>query len=69
MLEIIATDAWKRTERVTAGWAEDSLVCVAEKSSHLPGFDSVLVVVLKDAFIAQTQPPWDPLLVLKYTTE
>lgn len=38
-------------------------------SSHLPGLDLVLVVILKDAFIAQTQPPRDPLLVLKQTTK
>lgn len=36
-------------------------------SSYLPGFDFVLVVILKYSFIAQTQPPWDPLLVLKHT--
>lgn len=38
-------------------------------SSHLPGFDFVLVVILKNAFIAQTQPPRDPLLVLKHTIQ
>lgn len=37
--------------------------------SHLPGFDLVLVVILKDAFIAQAQPPRDPLLVLQHLTE
>lgn len=40
-----------------------------KSSSHLSGFDFVLVVVLKDAFVAQTQPPRDPLLVLKHTRE
>ncbi len=57
-------------KRSTEG-CEDRLVRVAGRSdgasSHLPGFDFVLVVILKDAFIAQTQPPWDPLLVLKNT--
>lgn len=60
--------ALKLIERGAEGCAEDSSVCAERSegaSSHLPGFDFVLVVILKDAFIAQTQPPWDPLLVLK----
>lgn len=34
-------------------------------STHLPGLDFVLVVVLEDTFITQAQPPRDSLLVLK----
>lgn len=41
----------------------------AEAQAHLPWFDFILVVILKDAFIAQTQPPWDPLFVLKNTAK
>lgn len=41
------------------------LAALERASPHLSGFDFVLVVILKDALIAQTQPPWDPLLVLK----
>lgn len=57
-------------KRERKGCAGNSLACSAvtsgKTSSHLPGLDFVLVVVLKDAFIAQTQPPRDPLLVLKH---
>lgn len=63
----------KVIEREIEGCAEDSLVCGAETSegasSHLPRFDFVLVVILENAFIAQTQPPRDPLLVLKHITK
>ena len=33
--------------------------------SYLPGFDLVLVVILEDALVAEAQPPWDALLVLR----
>jgi len=39
---------------------------VAEvRQSYLSWFDFVLVVILKNAFITQTQPPWDALLILR----
>lgn len=45
-------------ERRTKGTSADSFVCGAERSmgasAHLPGFDFVLVVILENAFIAQT---------------
>lgn len=38
-----------------------------ERHPYLSGFHFVLVVILKDAFITQPQPPWDPLLILRWT--
>ena len=59
-------------DRRAKSCAVDTCVVVQKSegaSSHLPGLDLVLVVILKDAFIAQTQPPRDPLLVLQHTTK
>lgn len=37
--------------------------------TYLPWLHFIVVVILEDSFVAQTQPPWYPLLVLGHQKE